>query len=176
MLPGKSVISGGQTGFLVLPLPGCFLSVNFFFPRVIVIFDLCQFLFGAGLHAVYLCLPVLCLQGGKFLRQPALGGKPLFGFRFRILTGLFGVGMSAYSCLFIKFNTFFGKIFSSTNITVVFFLQPFQFLLFFPATIIILFVGLVGRKETVNLSAIPPPCIKFAFILRLCLCNLIIDF
>lgn len=36
---------------------------------------------------------------------------------------------------------------------------------FFPATIIILFVGLVGRKETVNLSAIPPPCIKFAFIL-----------
>jgi hypothetical protein len=51
---------------------------------------LCQFLFGTGLHTVYLFLPVLGLQGGKILRQPALCGKPLLGFRFRILPGLLG--------------------------------------------------------------------------------------
>ncbi|MCS2706635.1 hypothetical protein NXX46_17895 [Phocaeicola vulgatus] len=54
-----------------------------------------QFLLGTGLHAVYLFLPVLGLQGGKILRQPALCGKPLLGFRFRILPGLIGVDMPA---------------------------------------------------------------------------------
>lgn len=44
LLPGKSVISGGKTGFLVLTLPVGFLPVYLFFPGVIVIFDLCQFL------------------------------------------------------------------------------------------------------------------------------------
>jgi len=68
LFQGQSVPAGGYAGFLVLTLPGGFLPVYLFFPGVIVIFDLCQFLFGAGLHAVYLCLPVLCLQGGKFLR------------------------------------------------------------------------------------------------------------
>ena len=42
---------------------------------------------------VYLFLPVFSLQGGQILRQPTLCGKPLLGFRFRILPGLLGVDM-----------------------------------------------------------------------------------
>ena len=61
LLPGKAVISGGKAGFLVLTLPVGFLPVYLFFPGVIVIFDLRQFLFGTGLHAVYLFLPVFSL-------------------------------------------------------------------------------------------------------------------
>ena len=40
----------------------------------------------------------MCIRdSGKILRQPALCGKPLLGFRFRILPGLFGVGTVSVS-------------------------------------------------------------------------------
>ena len=126
MLPGKSVISGGKAGFLVLTLPVGFLPVYLFFPGVIVIFDLCQFLFGTGLHTVYLFLPILGLQGGKILRQPALCGKPLLGFRFRILPGLFGVGMSADISFFGCFCRFLYLFLRFFQITVAFVFGIFQ--------------------------------------------------
>ena len=122
MLTGKSVISGGYAGFLVLTLPVGFLPVNFFFSRVIVIFDLRQFLLGTSLHAVYLFLPVFSLQGSKILRQPALCSKPLLGFRFRILPGLLGVGMSADISFFGCFCGF-----------------PYLFLRFFQITVAFVF-------------------------------------
>ena len=126
MLPGKSVISGRKTGFLVLTLPVGFLPVYLFFPGVIVIFDLCQFLLGTGLHAVYLFLPVFSLQGGKILRQPTLCGKPLLGFRFRILPGLLGVDMPTDISFFGCFCGFLYLFLRFFQITVTFVFGIFQ--------------------------------------------------
>ena len=87
---------------------------------------MCQFLFGTGLHTVYLFLPVLGLQGGKILRQPALYGKPLLGFRFRILPGLLGVDMSADISFFGCFCGFLYLFLRFFQITVAFVFGIFQ--------------------------------------------------
>ena len=172
----QAIATGGNTGFLVFTFPFSLLTGYFFFSSVIVVFDLCQFLFSAVFHPVYVFLGVFRLQRGKFPRQPALCSHTLLGFRFRFFIGLFRIGVSADAGLLLKLYTFFCEVFSSLNITIVFFSQPLQFLLFFPTAVIILFVESVGRKETVYLSAIAPPGIKLTFILRLRFCNLFVDF
>ena len=108
---------------------------------------MCQFLFGTGLHTVYLFLPVLGLQGGKILRQPALCGKPLLGFRFRIISGLFRVYMSADISFFGCFCGFFYLFFRFFQITV-----PFVFCIFQQYVISFLIMFLDGSLCVIELS------------------------
>ena len=87
---------------------------------------MCQLLFGTGLHAVYLFLPVFSLQYGKILRQPALCGQPLLGFRFWILPGLLRVGMPTDISFFGCFCGFFYLFLRFFQITVSFVFGIFQ--------------------------------------------------
>ena len=122
----QAIATGGNTGFLVFTFPFGFLTGYFFFSLVIVVFDLCQFLFSAVFHPVYLLFPILGLECGKFLRQPTLCSHTLPGFRFRFFTGLFRIGVSADISLPGGFGGFPRFLLRLPQITVTLVLRIFQ--------------------------------------------------
>ena len=122
----QTIATGGNTGFLVFTFPFSLLTGYFFFSPVIVVFDLCQFLFSAVLHPVYVFLGVFRLQRGKFLRQPALRSHTLLGFRFRFFIGLFRIGVSADISFLGGFGGFPRFLLRLLQITVTLVLRIFQ--------------------------------------------------